>query len=265
MNVLFSASKHIRRLFLCCLLLVGLLRPGLVLADSASFVKRLDPTDFRTRLELRDKIQEPQFGGLRNIVLPKIDYAFSKTFALRIELPMATWDTGRSGLDAQTGMGDVSIRAALRLLRTPGFALVAGVEGILDTASDSLLGYGRNVVAPFMFMSFDAPTLHSTIFPNLQHFHAVDGDSNLAQVNYTQGKLFVLTRWPNRFYTGTEALVIVDHVRNNRMGATLEVEAGRFLDQHVAVWVRPGVGLAGDDIPQIYNWNVEVGLRYLFD
>jgi hypothetical protein len=33
----------------------------------------------------------------------------------------------------------------------------------------------------------------------------------------------------------------------------------------VAVWGRPGVGLLGDSLPWVYNWNFEAGVRYLFD
>ena len=252
-------ARACRAILLLCALL-----PGVAPADT-SLVKRLDPTDFRTRLEVRDKIQEPQFGGLRNVLLPKIDYAFSKTFALRVEVPLVTWDPYSPRFDAQTGMGNVSVRAAFRLLRTEHMALVGGVEGILDTATDSLLGYDRNVVAPFAFLSIQAPELHTTFFPNLQYFQSVDGDKLQGEVHYTQAKLFALTQWPGRFYTGAEALFIVDHVRNNRVGATFELETGRFINKHVALWVRPGVGVGGDDIPQVYNWNVEVGLRYLFD
>ena len=258
-------ALYLVRVRRACLALLCLLLPVPAFAD-ASLVKRLDPTDFRTRLEVRDKIQEPQFGGLRNLLVPKIDYAFSKTFALRVELPVATWDPYSPRFDAQTGIGDVSVRAAFRLLRTEHLALVGGLEAILDTATDSLLGYGRNLLAPFAFVSIQAPALHTTFFPNLQHFQSVDdGDRLHAEVNYTQAKFFALTQWPERFYTGAEALFIVDHVRNNRVGATFELETGRFMNKHVAVWVRPGVGVGGDDIPQIYNWNVEVGLRYLFD
>ena len=248
-----------------CSALLYFLLPSLALAD-ASLVKRLDPTDFRTRVEIRDRIVGPQFGGLRNVLIPRIDYAFSKTFSLRVELPVATWDPYSPRFDAQTGMGDVSVRAALRLLRTQHLALVSGVEAILDTSSDALLGYGRNVIAPFAFLSIQAPTLRTTFFPGLQHFRSVDdGDFLHREVNYTQAKFFALTQWPERFYTGTEAVFIVDHVRNNRVGATFDIEGGRFLSKHVAAWVRPGVGVAGDDLLQIQNWSVEVGLRYLFD
>jgi len=83
--------------------------------------------------------------------------------------------------------------------------------------------------------------------------------------SFTQFRLFILTRWPNRFYTGIENQLTVDHRRNGRVGFTIETEVGRFIDKHWAAWVRPGIALLGDGLPYIYNRNMEVGFRYLFD
>lgn len=44
----------------------------------------------------------------------------------------------------------------------------------------------------------------------------------------------------------------------------LEAEGGRFLTRQLAVWARPGIGLHGDDLPQVYNWNLKIGVRYTF-
>ena len=47
------------------------------------------------------------------------------------------------------------------------------------------------------------------------------------------------------------------------LGMTLEIEIGRSLSRNVNVWMRPGVGVFGD-IAQVYDWNLEGGLRYYF-
>jgi hypothetical protein len=33
----------------------------------------------------------------------------------------------------------------------------------------------------------------------------------------------------------------------------------------LGLYLRPGVGLWGDNIPPVYDWNIEVGLRYVFN
>ena len=50
----------------------------------------------------------------------------------------------------------------------------------------------------------------------------------------------------------------------DKVGLTLEAEAGKFVDRRTALWLRPGIGLHGDDLPQVYNWNLQVGVRHTF-
>lgn len=228
-------------------------------------VKRLDPTDFRTRFEFRAEHQETQDGGHRQLIVPRLDYAVSKTISLRLETPMQRFDPNLPGQATQAGAGDLLTRIAWRAMRKPGFAMVVGSEFIFDTASEPFLGYGKHVVAPYAFAAFDAPSLNSTIFPGAQHYESVGGQPGRAHVSYTQFRLFILTRWPNRFYTGIENQLTVDYERSSRVGFTIETEVGRFLDKHWAVWARPGFALLGDKLPYVYNWNLEFGFRYLFD
>lgn len=228
-------------------------------------VRRLDPTDFRTRFETRVEHQETQDGGHRQLVVPRLDYAISKTLSLRLETPVQRFDPNVGGQATQSGAGDVLTRVAWRAMRKPGFALVAGSEFIFDTASEPFLGYGKHVVAPYMFAAFDAPSLKSTFFPGFQHYESVGGQPGRAHVSYTQFRFFILTRWTSRFYTGIENQITVDYERGSRVGYTIETEMGSFLDKHWAVWVRPGIALFGDRLPYVYNWNMELGFRYLFD
>ncbi|MBI2801442.1 MAG: hypothetical protein HYX63_14385 [Gammaproteobacteria bacterium] len=238
---------------------------GLPRAVDTHVATRLDPTDFRSRFEIRNRYQEPQTGGFRNLFTGRLDYAFSKAFAMRFELPYVTANPRTTSAASEDGSGDLILRTSYRALRTPTFAMVAGSEFIIDTAQGHQLGAGKYTVAPIAFLSVDVPTLRSTFFPTLQYFRSVGGDPARPAVNYTTIKLFTITRWPANIYTGTEVAVYFDHERNNKVGATLEVETGRFLNQHIAIWVRPGISTHGNTIPQVYNWNLEVGFRYLFD
>ena len=239
--------------------------PATAAPPPADYTRKLDPTDFRTRFEMRHEFQALQGGAERTYTYPRLDYAFSKALQLRIETPFATYDPRSAGQPGASGAGDLNVRLAWRALRTPDYALIAGVETAFNTADDRNYGYGKNVVAPFGFMSFDVPRLRTTFFPGLQHYFSVSGDPARRDVNYTVARFFILTRWPGNFYTGIENALYVDHERNGRTGFTLETEVGRFLNRHVAVWGRPGVGLHGDSLPWVYNWNLEVGVRYLFD
>ncbi|MGE0226590.1 MAG: hypothetical protein AB7S57_25200 [Acetobacteraceae bacterium] len=226
---------------------------------------RLDPTDFRTRYDFRNRYQAPQTGGYRNFANSRLDYAFSKDFVVRAELPYVHSAPHRPGTPAESGLGDLMLRPSFRVKRTPGYALVVGSEFTFDTAESRLLGAGKYVIAPIAFLSREVPALRTTFFPTLQYYRSIGGDDARPDINYTNIKLFALTRWPWHLYTGTEAVLFVDHAHRGRVGATVEVETGWFLNPHVALWLRPGVGTHGDDIPQVYSWNFEVGFRYLFD
>ncbi len=239
--------------------------PGAAAAAAADLVKRLDPTDFRTRIEARLEHQETQEGGQRALIVPRLDYAVSKAFSIRIETPYMRYVPGPGMGETAAGMGDLLARGAWRVHRSAGLAVVAGIEGTFDTASEPAIGFGKHIASPFVFAAFDTPSLNSVIFPGVQHYESYAGQDGRMHQSFTQFRLFILTRWPNRFYTGIENQLTVDHRRNGRVGFTIETEVGRFIDKHWAAWVRPGIALLGDGLPLIYNWNMEVGFRYLFD
>ena len=142
---------------------------------------------------------------------------------------------------------------------------MAGTEFIFNTATKDVLGAGKNVIAPLIFASFDLPQYNSVVFPFLQQFVTLGGDDARRNVHYTSIKSAFLTRWPNLTYTVVEPRLIVDHERADKTGMTLEGELGRFLNRDTAIWTRPGIGLFGNDLPQIYDWKFEVGVRFFLN
>ncbi|HEX7812991.1 MAG TPA: hypothetical protein VF460_13875, partial [Burkholderiales bacterium] len=233
-------------------------------ANPAPMPARADALDFRMRAELRDEYVDYQRGGGANMIVPRLDYAVTPAFSLRVEAPLVTSGPELAGESNQSGFGDLLFRASYRVVRAGGYAAVVGAELILDTASKDSLGYGKEVLAPLAYASIDIPRCRSVLFPFIQHYFTVGGDDSRPDVNYTSIKAAMLTSWPERFYTVVEPQLIVDHERADRVGMTLEAEGGRFLTRRLAVWGRPGVGLYGDDLPQVYNWNLKVGVRYTF-
>jgi hypothetical protein len=45
---------------------------------------------------------------------------------------------------------------------------------------------------------------------------------------------------------------------------TMEFEVGRNLIGRFGAFARPGVGIWGRTLPGAYDWNIEVGVRYIF-
>jgi hypothetical protein len=252
------------------LILLGLL-PGLAAAaekaqpaPSAAEATLRRPTDFRSRVEIRNEYQDLDADAHRDMIIPRFEYAYSPSVAFRLETPYVFFDPGGSNPDRVSGFGDVLLRGAWRSMQSEGFALNLVLEVTLDTAVDDRLGMGKDVLAPLVYAAIDLPRHNSVFFPNLQHYFSVAGDENRTDVNYTVIKPNLLTRWPNNLYTFLEPAFIIDWERDNKLGLTVELETGKIVSKNVALWIRPGVGAIKHDLPQIYNWNLEVGARYIF-
>jgi hypothetical protein len=136
---------------------------------------------------------------------------------------------------------------------------------IFDTADDERLGFGKTVVAPLMYAAIDLPKYDSVFFPNIQHFFSVADDDNRADVSFTTLKPNLLTRWPNKMYTFLEPQFTIDWEHDAKVGLTIELEVGKILSKNIAAWARPGIGAINkNEMPQVYEWNLEVGMRYIF-
>lgn len=220
--------------------------------------------EFRKRAELRNEYVDYRQGGGANMLVPRFDYAVTPELGLRAEAPIVTSGPSLAGESNQSGFGDLLLRVGYRAARGPGYAIVVGAEAQLDTASKTSLGQGKEVLAPLAYASIDVPSCRSVLFPFVQHWFTVGGDDGRPDVHYTSLKAAMLTRWGGQTYTVLEPHVTVDHERADKVGVTFEAEAGRFLDRRTAAWVRPGIGLHGDELPQAYRWNLKVGVRYSF-
>jgi hypothetical protein len=233
-------------------------------APSATEAALRKPTDFRSRAEIRNEYQDLEGDGYRNLVIPRFEYAVTPAVALRLETPYVIYDPGAGG-ERVSGQGDLLARVAWRAVQRDGFALILATDVIFDTADDQRLGFGKTVIAPHMYAAIDLPGYDSVFFPNIQHYFSVAGDENRADVSFTTLKPNLLTRWPNKVYTFLEPQFTIDWERDAKTGLTVELEVGKILSRNIAAWARPGIGVINKyDLPQVYNWNVEVGMRYIF-
>jgi hypothetical protein len=232
-------------------------------AASDSFKRITDPTDFCNRFELRNEYQSLQFDNSRDLLVARFDYAVSKAFALRLEVPYISFDSDSPGVSRQSGLGDLLMRTQWRAFRTPGYAVVVAAEFTFDTAQEPLLGIGRYMFQPLTFVAVDLPNYNSVLFPYVQQFWTFGGGSDV-EIDTTLLRSGLLTHWPNRAYTFVEPSLFIDWLQSAHTGFTLEVEIGRFFTKNLGLYLRPGLGLWGDNIPCVYDWNFEVGLRCAF-
>jgi hypothetical protein len=267
MNTLARSSRDLsclaKRLFFACALFPAVawaqssgIEPGIAQARTPGFVSRVD---------VRNEFRQLQSGGSVDLIVPRLDYAIADDLGLRLELPVVTSDPDAPGHGRETGFGDMVARGSMRIAKGAGWSLVAGTELTLDTATRDSLGDGKIVIAPLVFASLDLPQYDSVFFPSLQYYFSLGGNDARPDVRYTSLKPVLFTRWRDGVYTIVEPNFIVDHARADRIGLTLEAEVGRFLNRSLAIWGRPGIGIHGDNLPEVYNWNLQVGVRFFLD
>lgn len=230
-------------------------------ANTVDIAKRIDPTDFKNRFDLRSEFVDYGTASMQTLV-PRFEYAFSKSFGFRTELPIARYDPATGG--ASAGIGNLLTRVAWRALRTDDYSVVVGSELTFDTASSAALGSGKHVLGPFAFAAIDLPQAKSVFFPYIQHGKAVGGDSSREDVHYTNLRASILTRWPAKVYSFVEYAYWIDHHNADRVSSQIKAEVGKFILPKTGFYVRPGTGLSGTDQRFGMQWSFELGLRHFF-
>jgi hypothetical protein len=161
-------------------------------------------------------------------------------------------------------LGDLLIRIGARLVERPGFSFFAGTDVIFPTGHEEDLGRGKYLVGPGVAAEVPIPEINTLFSLLVQHFQSVGGDPSKRDVNFTRFRPKVNTVWSEQWWTILEPTWIVDWTRSNKTALNLEFEVGRKLGEHYRAWVRPGTGLWGDNVIGSYDWQLEVGVRYMF-
>ena len=230
-------------------------------ASTVDIAKRIDPTDFKNRFDLRSEFVDYGTASMQTLV-PRFEYAFSKSLGFRTELPIARYDPASGG--ASAGIGNLLTRVAWRALRTDDYSVVVGSELTFDTASSAALGSGKHVLGTFAFAAIDLPQAKSVFFPYIQYGKSIGGDASREEVQYTNLRASILTRWPAKAYSFVEYAYWIDHHNADRASSQIKVELGKFILPKTGFYVRPGTGLSGTDQRYGMQWSFELGMRHFF-
>ncbi len=220
-------------------------------------------TVFPRRIQIRYEYRDRQDGSRRDRAVLRIDTPFLERWVLRVDAQYIA-NHPEAGGSTETGLGDVLVRLGARVYQTAQFSLFAGGDVRFDTASDRQLGRGKNQVAPGVAASIPLPEVNSIIFPLLQHWRSVGGNPDRRKVNYTEIRVSLNTPWSQDWWTKIDADTRLDWTRNRKMALLLAGEVGRKLNVNFRIWTRWGTGLTGRGVPGTYDWEGEVGVRYIF-
>ena len=135
---------------------------------------------------------------------------------------------------------------------------------MLDSAEESELGSGQKQIVPMFAASGTIPTIHSRLYETVEHFVSYDSTNERPGVALTKVDIHLMTQWSPTTWTQAGGDWFIDWKGGEQTGLNLDVEWGRNLGSGLACWIRPGFGVFGYDIPGVVDWNVVVGVRWVF-
>jgi hypothetical protein len=224
-----------------------------------------DPTAIVGRLQLTSAYADLPQGARTGDTVARVDLPFRRNFLLRVDAPFLKWsDPNRPGTTSAQGFSDLAVSAAWRAYNTPEYALLVGVLTTMPTAAETRLGFGKYTVGPFIATARFLPRWESFLMGAYTQNISVGGDPARMPVNRSRLIAQVNSFWAERWWTITQAVWQIDWEQSAKSSMTLELEVGRSVVGRLGVFARPGVGIWGQEVPGAYDWNVEVGVRYMF-
>ncbi|MBW2725888.1 MAG: hypothetical protein JRE71_16040 [Deltaproteobacteria bacterium] len=168
---------------------------------------------------------------------------------------------GRS--ETTTGVGDFDVRLLTIPHLAKTWAVATGIEVTLDTATDDLLGEGKWLLGPQVFLvSFSPFGIPGTLFaPAYQHVFHVAGDGDRADVNRSLIDLFIVWISPDKKnWIVVDPQIIIDH-ENDEEYSLVDVELGQMMFGGLSSYIRPSVGIGAD---RPLDWSAELGFKVIW-
>lgn len=277
------SKQNIRALLLCC----SFLWPILSVAEDNSGTNPVNFTyDFRVYSELA---QLPNDAGSSALTTAELRVPLGRDIAYLSDDPEESpfYDMGSRwqlrfrakyknlslenpanppfGASEVSGIGDFDARLLWIASASKKMVIAAGLEAFMDTASNDALGNGQTVLGPTAFAVFPGILGPGSLFaPGYQYVFDVGGGNGQSDISRSQLDLyFVWGLAGGRNWLIVDPQVIVDHEADNDVFATLEVEWGYMMvpKSGISAYFRPGIGLGSD---KLYDWNFEVGLKFVW-
>ena len=224
-----------------------------------------DPTALVGRMQATSQYLNLVRGAQATVTTARVDVPFRKSYLLRIEMPfLRTFDSsGPRGVSTH-GLSDLSVTAGWRVYYTPEYALLIGAVSTFPTAADAGLGFGKYTVGPAIATARFLSRWESFLIGLLAYNASVGGDPSRQDVSLLNATAQVNSFWGEHWWTIVQAVLQVNFEQSAKSSMTMEFEAGRNFVRTLGIFVRPGVGIWGQSLVGAYQWNIEVGIRYVF-
>lgn len=232
------------------------------IVTNASTTFGTDPTETVTRVEISNEWQARQHGDEADVLTARFDVGLFERFLLRADVPGVY--ASPEGASSDAGIGDVRAQIGWRAFEDPLLRMYFGLGVVLDTAAEDSLGDGWNQIVPIAAASGSLPAIRSRLYETIEHFVSFSGDGERRGIATTRTRVRLMTEWSDAVWTQAGGTFVVDWKSGEQTGLALDVEAGRAFGEHVRAWIRPEIGVFGEDVPGIVDWSIAVGVRWLF-
>ncbi len=224
-----------------------------------------DPTAIVGRMQLTSQYLDLAQGARGSTTVARVDLPFRRDYLLRVDTPFLKWsDPDRPGATSAQGFSDLAVTLGWRAYNTPEYAVLVGVATTMPTASETGLGLGKYTVGPTLATARFVPQWDSFLVGILTQQLSVGGDPSRNSVNLSKAIVQINSFWAERWWTIAQAAWQIDWERSAKSSMALELEVGRSVVGRLGMFVRPGIGVWGQDLLGAYEWNVEAGIRYMF-
>ena len=224
-----------------------------------------DPTAIVGRLQLTSQYLDLARGADATVSTARVDVPFRGNYLLRMDMPfLRTIDPNSHGAPSHSGASDLAVTAGWRVYNTPEYAVLIGALSTFPTAAHDALGLGKYTVGPAIATARFLPHLESFLIGLLSYQASVGGDRSRKDVSIFNVTAQVNSFWAERWWTVLQSVWQVDFERSGKSSMVIELEGGRNIIGRFGAYVRPGVGIWGRDVIGAYQWNIEVGIRYMF-
>ena len=196
-------------------------------------------------------------------------YDMGKMFQIRFRaryqnLSIDAPGAGLFNSESVSGIGDFDARLLAIAYASSKFILAPGLEAFFDTASNDALGEGKTSLGPVVFAVFPGILGGRSLFaPAYQYIFSVSGEDARPDVRRSQIDLyFVWLLAQGKRWLIVDPQIILDHENDRELG-TVEAEWGFMIAPSVGTsgYLRPGVAVGAD---RIYDWNLEIGLKFVW-
>ena len=217
---------------------------------------------FQLQTEYRDL--NGNLAALRNVA--RVDLPIGQKFLIRTDVPFynAKFNPSDASNTWVSGVGDIFVRMGALVYDTPGLKLFVGGDVIFPTSDEDELGRKKYTLGPGFAVSAPIPEWGAVLFWRFQHVVSVGGDPSTQDVDYSRFRFRFAKPLSEDWWVHAEPEIRIDWANGAKTAVLSQFEIGRRLDEHWRLFMRPAIGVSGNDVPGAYDWFIRFGVRYMF-